>query len=314
MRYALGIDGGGSKCEAVVADETGARVQRGLGGPVHIYYDPPEVIESSFHDAIAAALRDVQDAEIWAAGHLPKPEVLEEAVRGAGRVVQRLMANEIDTGYAAAQVEWGMIVLAGTGSFVHGRTPEGRDLHFGGAGPVLGDYGSAYAIGLAALRAAFSAHWTAARRTSLVEAVPKALGVEKLRDVFHLIYVEQINRRRIAQIARAVDAEAGKGDAIARACLLRAADELADTAVEMVAELGLDKLEFPVIPIGSVAQGSRLWWERVVTRLTAAAPHAYVRPPLVSPAAGATLLALREMGVAWTSELLERLRAPYQSE
>ncbi len=48
MRYALGIDGGGSKCEALLVDEAGNVAGRGLGGQIHWYYDPPEVIQQSY--------------------------------------------------------------------------------------------------------------------------------------------------------------------------------------------------------------------------------------------------------------------------
>ncbi|HBK60965.1 MAG TPA: hypothetical protein DDZ84_09250, partial [Firmicutes bacterium] len=56
----------------------------------------------------------------------------------------------------------GVVVLAGTGSFAVGRGRGSGDAHDrnargivtrGGWGPLLGDEGSAYAIGLAALRA-----------------------------------------------------------------------------------------------------------------------------------------------------------------
>jgi N-acetylmuramic acid 6-phosphate etherase len=308
MRYGLGLDGGGSKCEAVLADETGAVAGRGRGGPVHVYYDPPEVIRASFHEAVAAAVDGLRGAEIVVAGYLPPDDVLAAALSGAASVIGRRPANEVETAFASAQVEWGLVVLAGTGSFVYGRTPDGRHLHFGGSGPVLGDYGSAYAIGLAALRAAFASRWTEARRTSLAEAVPRALGVSTLREVFDLVYVEQINRRRIAHIARTVDEEAERGDRIAIGCLEKAADELADTAVEMVEELGMADLAFPVIPIGSVARGSRLWWQRILARLHAIAPPADPLIPTLPPAAGAALLALRELGVEWTAEVIARMR------
>jgi N-acetylmuramic acid 6-phosphate etherase len=308
MRYGLGLDGGGSKCEAVLADETGAVVGRGRGGPVHVYYDPPEVIRASFREAVAAAVEGLHGAEILVAGYLPPDDVLAEAVAGAATVIGRRRANEIETAFASAQVEWGLVVLSGTGSFVYGRTPDGRHLHFGGAGPVLGDYGSAYAIGLSALRAAFASRWTDARRTSLADAVPRALGVSTLREVFDLVYVEQINRRRIAQVAQTVNEEAERGDRIALRCLEKAADELADTAVELVEGLGLGEAAFPIIPIGSVARGSRLWWQRVLARLRAVAPQAHPLLPDLTPAAGAALLALRELGVEWSADVLTRMR------
>jgi N-acetylglucosamine kinase len=309
MRYALGIDGGGSKCEAVLLEESGAMVGHGLGGPIHSYYDPPEVIRASFRDAVGQAVAGLSGAQIWAMGQVPPPEVLAEAVNGAGEVVARQTAREDEAGYATALESWGLVVLAGTGSFVHGRTQEGRELHFGGAGPVLGDYGSGYAIGLAGLRAAFASHWTAARRTSLVEAIPRALEVADLHGVFRLVYVEQINRRRIAALARAVDAEAEQGDAVAQQCVREAANALADTAVDLIHELALGAEPFPLIPMGSVARGSRTWWAQVEARIAEVAPRAHVVTPRFSPAVGAALLALREIGIAWTPAMIARLEA-----
>jgi len=313
MRYALGIDGGGTKCEAALLDESGAVVGGGRGGPIHGYYDPPEVIAGSYVEAIGRALRGVRGVELWVAGHVPPEAVLTLAIGEAGRVVERLPAREEDTAFASAQVEWGLVVLSGTGSFVHGRTREGSALHFGGIGPVLGDYGSAYAIGLAGIRAAYASDWTARRRTSLAEAVPRALGVSELKDVFRLVYLEQISRRRIARVARTVDEQAEAGDRIAAEILWHAAAELADTAVDLVGELQMSALEFPLVLIGGVAHGSRIWRERLLARLALAAPGARPILPRIPPAAGAALLALRRMGVEWSAEVVSRVTETYRS-
>lgn len=305
-RYALGIDSGGTKCEAALLDETGAVVGWGRGGPTHIYYDPPEEIEAAYAAAIEGALSGVRDADLWVAGPVapgrPREAVL--AVAGSGHYIA---ANEVDTGFACAQAEWGVIVLSGTGSFVHARSEDGRDVHFGGLGPILNDYGSAYAIGLLGLRAAFASDWTADRRTSLAEAIPSALGVADRREVFHLVYVKGISRRQIASLAKTVDAEAQAGDRVAADCVRRAADELADLALDAIRELGLEGVGFPLIAIGSVAQRSRLWWQRMCERVQGLAPGARPVVPRIAPAAGAALLALREMGVEWTPELFARV-------
>jgi N-acetylglucosamine kinase-like BadF-type ATPase len=306
-RYALGIDGGGSKCDAALMAESGEVVAWGRGGPTHVYYDPPEVISTSYVDAITAALSRVPGAEIWVAGHLPDGAP-REAVTGCNRLARHVPAAEEETAFAAAQEQWGLIVLAGTGSFVHGRAPDGRELHFGGRGPILDDYGSAYAIGLLGLRAAHASGWTEARRTSLAAAIPRALGVADLDGVFDRVYIKGINRRQIAALARAVDAEAEAGDRVAADCLRRAADELAENAVDVVEELGLAGLELPVIASGGVAQSCRIWWDRVCQRLSAVA--ADMRPviPPVAPAVGAALLALEQMGVSWSPDVIGRAR------
>ncbi len=306
-RYALGIDGGGSKCDALLVAEDGTAVGHGRGGPTHVYYDPPEVISASYVQAVEQALAGVEGAEVWSAGHLPEGAP-REAIAARNRHVKHVHASEVDTGFASAQEEWGLIVLAGTGSFVHGRSPDGRDLHFGGTGPILNDYGSAYAIGLLGLRAAFASDWTAARRTSLAEAIPKALAVADRKAVFDLVYWQGIGRRQIAALARVVDEEAEAGDAVAASCLRRAADELAEVALDVIGELDMAQLAFPVIAIGSVARNCRRWWERVCERIAEAAPQMRPVAPAMPPAAGGALIALREMGVEWTEEVVARLR------
>jgi N-acetylglucosamine kinase-like BadF-type ATPase len=223
-------------------------------------------------------------------------------------LARHVEATEVDNAFASAQEEWGMVVLAGTGSFVYGRAPDGRHLHFGGRGPILGDYGSAYAIGLLGLRAAFASHWTEARRTSLAEAIPRALGVPDLDGVFHRVYVTGITRREIAALARAVDAEAEAGDRVAMGCLHRAADELAEVAVDLVRELNLGDMSFPAIRIGGVARHSRLWWDRVCGSLSKVAPGLRSVVPAVLPAVGAALVALKQMGVAWTVDVVASAR------
>jgi len=311
-RYALGIDGGGSKCDAALLDESGAVVGWGRGGPTHVYYDPPEVIAASYADAITAALQGVTGAEIWVAGNLPSGAP-REAVEQAGALARHMTVNEVDSAFACVQEEWGLIVLSGTGSFVHARSPDGRDLHFGGLGPILNDYGSAYEIGLRGLRAAFASDWTEERRTSLAEAIVRELGVSKLRDVFELVYVKGFGRRQIAALAQVVNAEAEAGDRVAADCIRRAADELAELAADAIRELDMMSLSFPAIAIGGVAQRCRLWRERVCARLREVAPG--VRPviPPVASAVGAALIALREMEIAWTAEVVSRAVASYQA-
>jgi N-acetylglucosamine kinase-like BadF-type ATPase len=305
-RYALGIDGGGSKCDAVLLDETGAAVRRGRGGPIHVYYDPPEVITASYVEAITQALLGTAGADIWVAGPLPEGAP-REAVQAANRLARHIPATEVHSAFASAQEDWGLIVLAGTGSFVHGRTPDGRHLHCGGLGPILDDYGSAYTIGLLGLRAAFASDWAPARRTRLAAVIPQALGVADRREIFRLVYVRGIGRRQIAALAKVVNAEAEAGDAVSIRCIEAAADELAEIAVDVLRELHMCELSFPVIPIGGVARGSRLWWQRICQRLSEVAPGMRPVLPRVTPAAGAALVALKEMGVAWTPRLLARV-------
>lgn len=304
MRYALGVDGGGSKCDAVLVDDTGAVVGWGRGGPAHTWYDPPEVIATSYADAVGQALGKVRGAEIWLAG-CGAYDRAQQIIKAVGDIAALVPAGEVEAALASAQEDWGMVLLSGTGSFADLSTPDGRRLHAGGMGPLLGDYGSGYAIGLRGLRAAFASRWTRSRRTSLAEAIPRALGVESLSEVFELAYqTKTLGRRQTAALAKVVDREAESGDAVATRCLELAANELADLATDLVRELDMEEAGFPVVASGGVAQHSRLWWAEICSRIAAVAPDSRPVIPAVLPVVGAALLALRAMGVQWTPELI----------
>ncbi len=308
MRYALALDGGGSKTDAVVIDKAGTVVGWGRGGSLHTYYTTPEAIQEALETCLSQALGDIREGEFWVSG-LHGGKHTQELVEQHGRISGHAPADEVNQAFASVQREWGMVVLSGTGSFVFGLTPDGRARHFGGMGPILGDYGSAYAVGLYGLRAAFASRWTKARRTSLEEAIPAAYGLPDLRSLFDRVYGKGLSRREIAAASRVVDAEAEAGDTVARDCLLGAADELAVLAYDVINELHLREETFPVIGVGSVAQKSRLWWERLCSRIQELAPGAEPLLPRVKPVVGGALLALKEMGVEWTPELLERIIA-----
>ena len=199
------------------------------------------------------------------------------------------------------------MVLAGTGSFVHGKTRDGRRLHFGALGPVLGDYGSGYEVGLAGMRAAFSSPWTARRQTSLAEAVPAGLGLDDMHRVFHTVYMEGLERTRIASLARVVNEQAEAGDRISVKILRDRADDLFELVRDLLYELDLEHEEFPLVAAGSVAVRSRIWWERMCERVAEIAPGARPVRPKLMMATGAALEALQRMGIAWTPGLLDNL-------
>jgi len=308
MRHILAVDGGGSKTDAVLLDESGTVLGWGRGGPVHGYYSTPEEVAASYQDAIAQALGERQLEEVVVAG-APRGDRLMDAVCRRAAQVEHVSCGEVDTAFASVQREWGMVILSGTGSFAFGLTPDGKARHFGGMGPILGDYGSAYQIGLFGLRAAFSSRWTPTRKTSLETEVPPVYGLPDLKAVFDRVYGEGLSRREIAAVARVVDEQAEAGDRVAIGCLEGAADELAALALDVISELNMYELDFPMIAVGSVAQKSRIWWARLCERVLQVAPNAQPIIPQVRPAIGAALLAMKRIGIEWTPELMGRIVA-----
>ncbi len=307
MQYAIGIDGGGSKCDTVLVDREGRIVGWGRGGQVQHYYGTPEAIYRSYIEAFDGALGELRGAELWVSSPSRRRQRWEARLAEAGEIRDIHCVPEPRMALAAAGEEWGVVVLSGTGSFVNGRLADGTRRHFGALGPVLGDYGSGYEIGLAGLRAAFSSHWAASRETSLAQVIPPALGMRDLHRIFHLVYREGLDRRQIASLARIVNEQAEAGDRVAAEILRAEADALFGLVRDLVHELDLTEQEFPLVAAGSVAVRSRLWWERMCERMAEIAPRARLVRPRLNMVLGAALLALRKMEVEWTPEVLANL-------
>lgn len=166
MTFYIGIDGGGTQTTALLIDEEGNELVRldGEAGLVNVL--EPE--------AGAVALADLASAALAKAKVDARASVLVCALAGAGREPERtrlehgLSAQGIAESVhvcsdfeAALQDAFGdgsgILVISGTGSSAWGRNEDGREARVGGWGHILGDEGSGYALGLAALRSCMRA-------------------------------------------------------------------------------------------------------------------------------------------------------------
>lgn len=309
VRYVLGFDGGGSKAEVVLLDDSGAVRGRGVGGPAVASYETSDAVRASVVEAVGAAFTPGLvpiDALVASA-----PWGIDEALRALEDLAHpgrwRRVA-EWDVILAASCLADGLVVLAGTGSGVFARNRQGTGVHMGGSGPVIGDEGSAYDIGVRALRACLRAHYSEARSTSLRGAVVAGVGLDAPHELIDWVYARPASRRDIAALARVVDREAEAGDTIARGILTDAATSLADLALEALSAASMLGEPYAMVPAGSVATRSRTFRQALVDRVRRGAPLIEPQPPGLTPAAGAALLALQDLGVPWTDSLYARTR------
>src|SRR5205085_11071904 len=88
------------------------------------------------------------------AGDPAQQGALAAALEGCGLATRLLVTTDaalaLDAAFPGGA---GIVLIAGTGSIAWARLPDGSPIRAGGLGPVLGDGGSGYAIGLDALRA-----------------------------------------------------------------------------------------------------------------------------------------------------------------
>lgn len=242
MSYFVALDGGGTKTECWVADES--RVLGQASGPtVKIMNAGEEVaterLRAVVRDALASAgvaggavtrtcfgLAGTSSAEVrrWA------EVTLREIV--SGDVV--ITGDEEIALDAAFQGGPGVLVIAGTGSHVTGRCADGSRVSAGGWGPVLGDEGSGNWIGLEAIRAGLRGK-DRGIETCLLREIEQTWGVKDLGEL-----VAMANRRErpeFAALAEVVAQCAENGDALAQGVLERAGEELADQVSLVISKM-----------------------------------------------------------------------------
>jgi N-acetylglucosamine kinase-like BadF-type ATPase len=270
-RLAVGVDVGGTWVRVAALDG-----ERRVGTVTHRAPAVPELAtflrslwrRRRWTGRVAALV--VAARGMW----LPRERrALARTLRGLARRV--LVIADVEAAWHAAHEGGaGVLVLAGTGSIVLGRSARGRWVRAGGLGPLLGDEGSAFSIGRAWLRARATA--SAQRRLA---TRPDAVAA-------------------IAALAPHVVARARRGDRLARRVVREAQAQLARQARDVARAL---RLRGPVA-VGSA--GSVMgdpWFAAGVRRaLARAGVKARWRPPRGAPVDAAARLAsvLAERGDA----------------
>lgn len=121
----------------------------------------------------------------------------------------------------------GVALISGTGSVAFGRADDGRTHLRGGWGYLLGDEGSGYAIGRAALQHTLHSLEISTTHRPLVDAVLSAIGVNKVLELTRAIYGSPHPRVAIAAVAPHVITLADDGNTDAQSIIDFAAEDLA---------------------------------------------------------------------------------------
>lgn len=302
----VGVDGGGSKTQVIVADETGAEITGVQGGGSAVR---PGAAEASA-EVIAGLVKDaLASADMT---HVT-PKVLCVGVAGAGREAERqalwqaLASRELAEDvvvHADATIAMddafgegaGILLIAGTGSVAFGRSPAGVSARCGGWGPFFGDEGSGAWIGRRALSVVTAASDGREPETALTGAVLTAAQANEVRDL--VAWAASATPATLATLAPAVISVAESGDLRANSILSIAAEELVIHVRTLARQLFVDeRAAMPVALAGGLLRPRSPFRKRVEQRLKSAVPGAQIRSDAIVPARGAVRSALRMLGV-----------------
>ncbi len=304
-RIFLGVDTGGSKSHAMLADESGrvlAIASGGSGNPDEIGYGGlTELLSDLLIEACRQA--EVGIGNIHAAGfgiagldwdsQIP---AARQAVNAAGLTCPFEVVNDIVLGlYAGAQAGWGVAVGAGTGCNCRGRDRNGREGRMVGYGLPFGEAAGATELVEWAVRAVALAWTQRGEPTSLSEVFVRLAGVSTVAELLEGLALGRV--RLSPQNALAIIAEAQAGDAVAGRLMAWAGSELASMVCGVARQLNFGESPFEVVTMGSLFRAGEMILTPFRDALLSAYPLAEVVQLTAAPVCGAALLGMQAGGM-----------------
>ncbi len=243
-RILIGADVGGTKTSVGVSEE-GKILGRANGPGAAVRPGRALVAATTIAEVVRGALAaagrlngDVLVVGAAGAGREPEREELRKALRAENLAPTVVVTTDIDIALAAAFSDGpGIVVSAGTGSVAVGRDKAGKRHRIGGYGWQMGDEGSGYAIGRAALGAVSRAVDARSPKTALSDRVLRAT---RSSDFDALVrWAATASPAEVAALAPHVLAVAADGDPLAQGITDYAARELSQLAICLLPKMDL---------------------------------------------------------------------------
>jgi N-acetylglucosamine kinase-like BadF-type ATPase len=294
----VGVDGGGTKTDVVVADLDGRELAVATGGGANheaIGTDRmATVIEATLDEALTAAGRrrpDVVAAAFGLAGVDWDSDVdlVGKALDVLALPGVRLVVNDSRIALRAGCTQrWGIVSSIGTGTVTAGVNRSGEWFRTMAVG--WGEPSGSFTLVSESLNAIAAHHHHTGPVTSLTELYLDALGYASITDLF-----EAITRGRSkvgGRLAPLVDRAAADGDRVANDILTRVANQHADMVAGVATHLGMLDDVFELVTSGGVHSSGGPFTDRFSARVRDRCPGAVLTPLAGRPATGAVLLAL----------------------
>lgn len=298
----LGIDAGATKTEGLLADENGAILvkARGPGANFQLFAeDEVEFVIESLGSQLLTGHHGRVDAlciGMAGAGREQDFRVMQRILERVGLARVNVVTNDAVIALVAGAGErYGVVLIVGTGAAAFGIDRAGREARAGGWGPLLGDEGSAYWMGLRALRSVVRAHDGRAAQTLLEGPILARLGVDRVDALVHRIYRE-VAREEIAALAPVVQQAADVGDGEAQGIIDEAVREFVRAVESVIGRLDLAGEEFRLVLSGGLFKAVPVLRQDFEGIIKKVAPWAKVEELQVEPARGAVSLALERVG------------------
>lgn len=297
QKYVIGVDGGGTKTLAVLADLRGKILKKIKTGSTNSNKIGFENSILELKKLISQIIRGYPEGRIvfcylGLAGGLErdkeKRKKIEKILKRDFFFPIKVEGDQKIAFRSGTDKKNGILIIGGTGSIAMGWRGK-KEAICGGWDWLLGDQGSAFWIGKVALERLLKCLDGREKCSNLFKNfIFQKMKTEK--DFYQKFYNQDFVRK-VATISKLVESAAKRGDKSAREILIKAGKELAKMGIGSIKQLNFQKEKFPLVLSGSVFK-SKIIFLTAKKEIKKVAPKAKFILPQKEPVFGAVKLAL----------------------
>ena len=320
-RHVLGIDGGGTKTQALIVDEEGHVKGWGIGGPSNYDDVGTEKAKAGIEEAVQVARRRAALPEapfdfvfLGMAGVVSDKD--RAVIRAIARQLKLASDKNVDIDHdcrialaGGLSGRPGIVLIVGTGSSCYGENAKSESWISGGWGHLISDEGSSYWLGIQAMRCAAASH-DGRLHSVLKELVQDHFQLSQMKDLMHRIYAVGLSRSEVASLAPLVIRAARQGDKVALDLLDQGAHHLTQMVCAVADKLHFTGQPYELALVGGLFNAGNVVFSPLSAAIQKQLPGCQIVFAELPPASGAALLALRGLGISLSNIRVAELRPP----
>lgn len=315
MKYYIAFDGGGSKLQGILFDETGKILNTGLSGGINSNVHSLDAVQQHVEECVAQLFAGLDNPPDQITGIISSQYTSEyrTVVERYAPCREILGGGEGLLGVLACGMTEGLCALAGTGSDVFLIQNLKCTDTIGGWGYLLGDDGSGVWTGVHAARELAKAVSGMIPKNLLTDMLEETFQIHSVGDLLREVYGRKSSPAfYLGSFCKVVQQAAELGDPTAISILQASGEALAKQAELIIEKHGFGS-RVPVCLTGSVLRHCKAMRESFSAYLWQRYPEIQIHRPKFEPVVGAVILGLLHSGMTMSDGLLEMLGENYSA-
>lgn len=308
MVCVMGIDGGGTKTIAVIADEKGhiyAQINMGESNPTTMSLEQYSTVIKECLESLQRQnfekFAEVQCCFVGLSGVVEMNlEHFTEAIFHEYYPVDIPVIIENDAYVALYSGTLGMpgvVQIAGTGAITFCLDHLNQKVRSGGFGYLIDDEGSGYNLAVKGLNAVVKAFDYRGEKTLLTNKVLEYFQIVEVTDIINHIYTEQHPRTIIAPLSRYVIEAALEKDKVAISIVERAGEQIVDSIHACLKQTIWNEKMINVVLVGGVFTEFDFWGKIILANAMKRQLNLKLIRPILQPIGGAIVGGMKQLNI-----------------